>query len=91
MVGSRFRRREPVIRMTDWASDLWAAAKTAGPFGNLLLLVIVFVLWRDLKTTRAALLSLTIQGLKITSSFEQRLRDSMNEPRKQPNKRRGRA
>lgn len=67
---------------TSWAADLWAAAKTAGPFGNLLLLVIVVVLWRDLKMTRAALLSLTIQGLKITSSFEQRLRESMADSRK---------
>ncbi len=59
---------------TSWAAEIWAAAKTAGPFGNMLLLIIVIVLWRKLNAAQAAILSLTVDGLKAMAGIEAALK-----------------
>ena len=50
---------------TEWANDVWQSAKSAGPFGNLGLLIVVIVLWRKLGKKEQALHDLTLSGQKI--------------------------
>lgn len=73
---------------TSWAVDLWESAKTAGPFGTMLLLVIVVVQYRDTQKKSAALLSLTVSGLKALAGVERALKSIQNGRRSSRRRRR---
>jgi hypothetical protein len=70
---------------SNWAAELWAAAKTAGPFGNMICLIIIVVLWRALKKAQDHLLEVTVKGINAMNALQKALTTSRKRRRRGQN------